>query len=208
MALDTYRLSRLRPYLYHLTARQNLPAIVRCRELYCARFLLDAAGVGHLATTRRIDHLPIAFEGGRLHIRDQKPLAAGAIAFEVGWTLERFVDHINEHVFFWPGTSAGPIPAGKNHFARYNKENPVVIRFGTDDAAQSALFYSRYNSGAPRCSGGKYSPRGSSTYLPAARFQGSPSDVIEVVARGPVALPLESEVADDPSGPWRKLFSD
>lgn len=208
MALDTCRLSRLRPYLYHLTARQNLPAIVRCRELHCSRFLLNAAGLGHLATTRRIDHLSIAVGAGRLLLRDQKPLAAGAIAFEAGWTLERFVEHINEHVFFWPGTSAGPIPAGKNHFARYDREMPVVIRFATDDAVQSALSYCRYNSGAPRCSGGKYSPRGSNTYLPAARFPGSPSDVIEVVAHGSVALPLASEVADDPSGPWRKLFSD
>jgi len=208
MPLDTNSLSRVRPYLYHLTARQNQPAILRSRELYCSKLLLDAAGERHLATQRRIVHRSIAVDGDRLLIRDQMPLAAGAIAFEDGWTLERFVEHINEHVFFWPGTAAGPIRAGRNHFERYRGERPVVIRFGTESVERSDFLYCLYNSGAPRCSGGKHSPRGSGTYVPAAQFHGSPSDVIEVVAIGSVALPLASEVADDPTGPWRKLFSD
>ena len=98
MALD-HRLARLRPYLYHLTAEENLPAIRRHGELRCAKALLQAAGLGHAASQRRLEHLLITTDIGSVLIRDQKPLAAGAIEFEEGWNLERFVAHVNEHVF-------------------------------------------------------------------------------------------------------------
>ena len=43
---------------------------------------------------------------GTILIRDQKPLVSGAIEFEEGWDLMRFVGYVNQHVFFWPRSAA------------------------------------------------------------------------------------------------------
>lgn len=142
---------------------------------------------------------------GTVLIRDQKPLIDGAVEFEEGWDMKRFVQHVNQHVFFWPGTSSGPIEPGMNHFERYRAESPVILRFSTRCPDFANLKFSRYNSGAPRCSGGKHSPRGSRTYLPANEFPGTASKVIEVVAAGEYALPISVETSSSPTGPWRPL---
>lgn len=207
MPLDTRRLAQVRPFLYHLTAEQNLGPIVRLFELRCASMLLELANLGHLASQRRTEHLAIPSGTDLLLIRDQKPLAGGAIAFENGWTFERFIEHVNKHVFFWPGSPAGPIQAGCNHYERYRHESLAVIRVPTADFSPAQAAYSRFNSGAPRCSGGKYSPRGADTYLPAHQFDGTPSQVVEVVAVRSCPLPPSTEVAPTPHGPWRPLQS-
>ena len=46
-----------------------------------------------------------------------------------------------------------------------------------------------YNSGSPRCSGGQRSPRGDDTFLHYEDFNGTPSDVVEVVFHRRVQLP-------------------
>ena len=208
MPFDLTRLLRTRPYLYHLTAKENLPSIANELELRCARALLESAGLAHKASTKRQEHLPIAANVGTAFIRDQRPLIEGAIAFEEGWDLARFVEHVNAHVFFWPGRLSGPIEAGLNHFERYRAEGPAILRLPTVSMIAANLRFSRYNSGAPRCSGGRYSPRGNSTYLPASEFSGTASEVIEVVAIGVCALPSNVEVSYSPTGPWRPLRSD
>ena len=207
MLLDTRRLARIRPYLYHLTAEQNLGPMRQLSELRCARALLESANLGHLAAQRRTAHVALRSGADSLLIRDQKPLAAGAIAFETGWTFERFIAYVNEHVFFWPGDAAGPIKAGLNHYERYRGERLAIVRVPTVDFLPSQPAYSRFNSGAPRCSGGKHSPRGASTYLPAHLFDGNPSQVVEVVAVHSCPLPSSSEFAAAPCGPWQPLHS-
>lgn len=206
MTLDVHRFVQFRPYLYHLTARENLSAIEQLRELRCTNLLLEASGLEHLASTRRREHLQITIMGSAVIIRDQAPLKEGAIEFEDGWSVPRLVKHLNEQVFFWPGTAAGPIGAGANHFDRYSSERPVIIRIGTQAAIRANLRYSRFNSGAPRCSGGKRSPRGSKTYFAAEDFPGTPSDVVEVVVEGSLQLPATAELAEQPYGPWRRLI--
>lgn len=208
MPLDTGRLAQLRPYLYHLTAEQNLASIERRLELQCARILLESANLAHIATTRRKEHLPVSIGSETFLVRDQKPLARGAIDLEAGWTFERFIEHVNEHVFFWPGGADGPILSGRNHYERYKHERLVIIRIPTADFPPQRATYCRFNSGAPRCSGGKRSPRGGSTYLPAHRFDGTASQVVEVVGVRSCPLPPASEVALTPHGPWRRLRGD
>jgi hypothetical protein len=207
MPFDLTQLLRIRPYLYHLTATENLPSIADELELRCARSLLESASLSHKVSTRRQDHLSIPANVGPALIRDQKPLTEGAIAFEEGWDLARFVEHVNEHVFFWPGRSSGPIEPGMNHFERYRAEGPAILRLPTASMIPANLRFSRYNSGAPRCSGGKYSPRGGSTYLTESEFPGTASEVIEVVAVRACVLPSNVEVSSSPKGPWRPLRS-
>lgn len=207
MPLELQRFAHARPYLYHLTARFNLRSIATSLELRCTNVLLEAAGFPHQRSIKRREHVELTNCGGPILIRDQKPLAEGAIAFEDGWDLARFVEHVNDHVFFWPGQSSGPVKPGLNHFNRYRHESPAILRFRTESVVDSALHFSRCNSGAPRCSAGKHSPRGSATYLPATEFVGTVSDVVEVVALGALALPAGTEVSDSPEGPWLALRS-
>ena len=83
---------------------------------------------------------------------------------------------------------------------RYRSEAPAMLRLPTTALLESTLNFSRYNSGAPRCSGGKYSPRGARTYLPASEFVGTASEVVEVVAIGACSLPRSVEVSLSPTG--------
>jgi hypothetical protein len=207
MGIEFSRLNSLRPYVYHLTARANLPLIEKSGQLLCTRLLLDRAGMQHLNDSRRDRHEAVPAPGGVVIVRDQAPLIQGAIEFEPEWTLARLVAHINEHVFMWPGTVAGPVKSGVNHFARYSSEQPVVLRFPMSHLGSLNPKFCRYNSGAPRCSGGKYSPRGANTYLPASKFPGTASEVVEVVVEQVLPLPPSVEVADEPIGPWRRLYA-
>ena len=137
MPLDFGRLCCLRPYVYHLTHRTNLDLIEQTGRLQCAKILLRDVHMGHLAGERRTKQYVVHTPNGSILIRDQRPLAAGAIQFESGWTIERFIKHVNNHVFFWPGTKSGPITAGKNHYARYSSESPVILRFAMEHLASS-----------------------------------------------------------------------
>jgi hypothetical protein len=201
------QLVKCRPFLYHLTASANLPSIAASLRLQCANSLLTEAGRLHHSSVRRLEHLPVLINGRTTHLRDQKPLTEGAIEFEMGWDLARFVHHVNQHVFFWPGRDSRPIGPGLNHFERYQAEAPAILRLPTTTLVETTLNFSRYNSGAPRCSGGKYSPRGAHTYLPANEFMGTASEVVEVVAIGSCALPSSVEVSLSPAGPWHPLLS-
>jgi len=185
-------LIELRPRLYHLTAVSNVEAIVSGGLLHPAAFLLREAGETRAMREKRPDHTMIEVAGRRVHLRDQAPLHAGNMTLSDAWTLADFVAHLNEHVFLWPGTIAGPSDYGCRHFGRYQGEANAVlvldtarlIAANTDPGARLC----RYNSGSPRCSGGKPSPRGKRTFVPPGQFEGGPAAVVEVTFRGSVRL--------------------
>jgi hypothetical protein len=203
--IDVRRFCSLRPFLFHLTAASNLPRIRARRELLPAESLLLSAGRQALLSVRRPDHIVISVGGAHVHLRDQRPLHPGSIAFEPGWDLSRFVLELNSYVFFWPGSAQGPISAGRRHFARYQSENPVLLRIPTRSlffGSALAPHFAWVNSGAPRVSGGRHSPRGAATFSDAHSFTRTSRDVVEVVFRGIVAIPSEAEIASSPDGPY------
>jgi hypothetical protein len=188
---------RLRPRLFHLTARGNLDLIRDRNELLPASVLMAEAQCTQRLCVRRRTAEIVRVEGHEVNLRDQAPLHRGNIRFQGGWSFEEFVAHLNSHVFFWPGGDR-PIPYGIRHFSRY-RDDPCVVLV----ADASALIdvnpgltpkFCRYNSGSPRCSGGLGSPRGTDTFLPAQRFEHAPSRVVETVFDAPVRLP---------AGGWR-----
>lgn len=210
VTLDLALLKKLRPLVFHLTARENVAQLRSCRRIYPAADLMRSAGRAALISQRRLRHEKLLIDGASVMVRDQAPLHEGTIAFEIGWHMSRFVAHINEHVFFWPGSNAGPIRAGRSHFERYRAESPVVIRMPLESLVQhnpdSEVLVCRHNSGAPRCSRAQRSPRGSTTYASLGSFTGVASDVVEIVFRGPVHLPAGAECSDSPDGCWRSLL--
>jgi hypothetical protein len=126
---------------------------------------------------------------------------------------------LNRRIFFWPGSIHAPIPHGIRHFQRYLEQEPVVVRVGFDhlmtgNSGRPPQFC-RFNSGSPRHSGAKPSPRGPDTFLPATDFPGTPGEVIEVTFLDAVALPdhteflpldASMEIPRDFVDGWKPLF--
>lgn len=193
MPLTPAALTRLRPTLFHLTARANLPIIERTRRLRPAVDIFAAAGTPHLSRTRRPRSVVVDCEGQAIHVRDQAPLYEKNCGLAEGWVFADLVRHLNEHVFFWPGGDK-PITQGLNHFGRYKGEDAVVLVLPTEQvfAANAAPRFSACNSGSPRhkpVNGvGVPGPRGPDTFRLADDFDGTPGKVVEVVFRGPVSL--------------------
>jgi len=142
-------------------------------------------------------------------LRDQRPLHRGNLVLGEGWTFEDVVEALNRRVFFWPGTAAGPSDYGERNYARYEGERPAVIRVPTkgllDSHSATEPLFCRFNSGSPRWTGGRASPRGADTFVPADRFQGGVDEVVEITFGTPVTLPSSTEVGFHPGGPWCPL---
>jgi hypothetical protein len=128
---------------------------------------------------------------------------------EDGWTFERFLAHLNERVFFWPGRDVGPNDYGRRHFERYESEQPVIVRASFTDLLaanpQIAPLFAKFNSGSPRWSGGAAPMRGSRTFVLAGDAPFGVSEVVEVTFQGRVQLPATVQVSDRPDGGWGPL---
>ena len=202
-----------RPWLYHLTARMNVKRIRDERRLDCAATLLRAGDREDVVRQRRKSSEVVCIRDSCIHIRDQRPLHCKSMSLLGGWGFDDWVEHLNGLVFFWPGRrDERPVCSGVRHYERYKKagECVCVIRVSTRDTFDknhpAEPRFSRYNSGSPRWSGGKPSPRGPDTIVPGGQFVDRPCDVVEVAYRKQVALPDSAEVACSPFGKWRPLF--
>jgi hypothetical protein len=208
MATDTGAFSRIRPWVYHLTATTNLVLIEHSRQILSASALIRRAGRSELSRRRRSGDERLRVDGHDVILRDQAPLHEGNLTLSGGWKFEDLVEALNGRVFFWPGTESGPNAHGRRHFGRYQTEHPVLIRVKTVDllAANDRAIpeFCRYNSGSPRCSGGRRSPRGPETFVEASSFEGLPSKVVELVFREVAVLPDSWEISHSSDGPWSK----
>lgn len=204
--MEVSHFTRLRPVLFHLTARTNLDHICADQRLLPAVELLDRAGRTPDARIKRKDHLHVACNGTAIAIRDQKPLHRGHIDLQGGWTFEDLLHELNSRVFFWPGNDAAPIGSGLRHFGRYISEDCVVLVMPTqqlfDANPDLPPQFCRFNSGSPRWTNGVAAPRGPDTFLPAERFAEPPGKVVETVFRGIVQLPMAS-ISVRPVTDWR-----
>jgi len=207
MTLKTEDFSRIRPYLFHLTAKANIPKIRNERILYCSAILMSHSPA--LLKHKRAASLQTEHNGVQVQVRDQAPLHLGNIRFEGGWTFADLLQSLNGRVFFWPGKSAGPIPYGVRHFCRYRRDNPVILRVRFDDVINAnpecPPEFCKFNSGSPRCTGGQRSPRGPNTFLSAQEACFSPASVVEVTFPNRMFLPSVVEFASSLEGPWQAL---
>lgn len=208
MALTLQGIIRLRPFLYHLTDARNTDRILRTGVLEPASVLANKAGRKDLLTAKRPGHVEVLVDSEPVFLRDQAPLHGGNMTLGSRWTFERFLRALNERVFFWPGSLAGPIEYGVRHYARYEAEEPSILRVSlaslveTNSGADVEIC--RYNSGSPRWSRGVAAPRGPDTFVSLSKATFSASQVVEVTVRGPVKLPAEIEIGTKPNGPWRR----
>ncbi len=212
MSFTLEALTELRPFLYHLTHQRNVPRIRTTMQLESASRILRTAGEEAAVRTRRRASLIVEVGGIAVHIRDQAPLHAGNMQLELGWTFEDFVAHLNARIFFWPGDDTGPISYGVRHYQRYAEDCPVILRVPTralfSENAGCVPLFCRWNSGSPRCSYGKKSPRTAKTFADADDADYRASQVVEVTFEDLVRLPESAQLGDAPWGPWRPLFTE
>jgi hypothetical protein len=203
---------RLRPYVYHLTSRENLRRLKRTGRMECAAGLILRSDRPELLRERRVKHEPLLIEGETAWLRDQLPLKKGCIDFEVGWDLARLVEHINRRVFFWPGWADGFSDYGFRHLGRYFDEGPALLRIPLDKLVKAnegnPPRLCAFNSGSPRVVGGKKSPRGSKTFVTAEEFPRKCGDVVEVTFEGGVILPDETEARFVTVTPWGPILEE
>ena len=203
------KFARLRPYSFHLTCGTNIDGIRTDRRLLSAAATINSAGRGDLICTRRSASLQLQIDTRKVRLQNQAPLHAGNIYFQDSWTFEELIIQLNSRVFFWPGDESGPGPYGQRHFqSKLWDEPPVLIRTATSDLFDQnpSPEFCAFNSGSPRCSGGKKSPRGLETFLPPDRFTGTCSKVTELTYRQEVSLPVSTQYRHSPDGCWQILF--
>jgi len=208
--LTVNALAHLRPYLYHLTAAENISRIQRTRRLNSAAQLFEAAGRPDLIRVRRRQHERVHVEGEQIVIRDQAPLHRGNVGLEPEWEFEDLIAMLNRQVFFWPGGPLSPIAYGVRHFERYGSEDTRIIRVPLVDLVavndSHEPHVCRYNSGSPRCNGGRPSPRSANTFVPLSRSELRPGQVVEVTLSPSADLPLTAVVTQSLSADWEPLF--
>lgn len=209
MPFTVPQFAKVRPYLFHLTHRNNVENIRRSRVLHSAASLLRQAGDGSFPGRKRAESVTVQIGSVTINIRDQQPLHAGNISLQSDWSFEDVVRSLNERVFFWPGRDTGPIGYGERHFDRYADERPTMIRVATVDLfnanSNKDLLFCRFNSGSPRCSNGVGSPRGPNTFVTCAYADFTPSKVVEVTIMKKTILPTGIDIAGSIYGPWRPL---
>jgi len=206
ISLETY--AGLRPYLYHITTRSNLPWIRAGRALESAASLAAKADASSVQRARREVGAPSAVGAGQGMLGGHSSLHARNAQLEEGWTFERFLAHLNERVFFWPGRDVGPIHYGWRHFARDESKGLVIIRASFADvlhANSQPPMFARGNVGSPRWSGGPPPVRGSRSFSSADDASFDEGDVVEVAFQGRVVLPASAQVSDRLDGGWMPL---
>jgi len=206
LAFTLAQFAATRPYLYHLTSARNADRIVRERVIHCAQHVFHSSNQHHWINQKRTTTLTVAIDGMQIDVRDQQPLYEGKTKLEGGWTFSRLIRELNSRVFFWPGWDHGAISYGQRHFERYETEGPAIIRVKTEDMFAlneiEGPEFCKYNSGSPRTTLGKGSPRGPNTFLKCHRASYTPSAVVEVTFPKKVHLPENVELAESPDGPW------
>jgi hypothetical protein len=212
MAIDLERFVEIRPLMFHLTASNNLPRIRSLRQLESAAILLARAGLHDEMTRRRPENQIITVDDIEVCLRDQTPLHERNVEFAEGWDFSQVVALLNQRVFFWPGSNMrhGPNDHGFRFYERYEHEDLAVLRVPTRDLLKSNSDnppeFCRYNSGSPRCSRGRGSPRGSDTFLTASCCNFLEREAVEVAFVGKAVLPDSTSIRRFSWTSWDPLF--
>lgn len=189
---------RLRPFSYHVTARENIPHLRRTLRIESSRMLLAAAARMDLLRERRKEYVDIRVDGTTVVLKDQKPLIVANTNLTDGWDFADLVEHLNCHVFFWPGNEKGPIGPGRRLLQSYADDGPAVIRIATADLLAwnpgVEPLFCPFNSGAPRYHSGRPANRGRDLFTPAAAFPRRAAEVVEMVFVDSVGLPPSASI--------------
>src|SRR5579864_9480287 len=159
MAFSRIQYSDLRPYLWHLTHRQNLELIKQSSRLLSA----ESLGGGSIEP-RFVRHL----SGISPVLREQDLLHKNCVQLEPGCSWSDLLHELNRRGFFWSGWHDRPVRQGRSAIGRYC-ETDILIRVPfLDVAPESTPYFTRCNAGATRMQHGKRILRGPGTFKSAS----------------------------------------
>ena len=209
MSFALSEFTRLRPFAYHVTNRQNAPALQRSRHIRTTYSLLQSANRLDLLRQRRSDYVTLTTPDGIVVLKDQKPLIQANTALADGWDFGSYVAFLNGFTFFWPGTDLAPIGPGRRLLGHYESDGPLVLRMPTADLLSAnrdaTPEFCAFNSGAPRYNDGKPASRGADLFTSARDFPRRASEVVELAFRTDVTLPTST--AFRTAGGWSDFFT-
>jgi hypothetical protein len=198
MAFQLGDFVQLRPFVYHVTSKENLPGLRQTGIIRTTLNLVTAAERLDLARQRRKEYVIIDTPDGSIVLKDQKPLIENATELFEGWSFDDLIFYLNSFVYFWPGTDRGPINSGQRLLDHYEADAPAVLRISTPDLFNanraSVPVFSAFNSGATRYNKGKRAFRGPDLFTSADIFPRRASEVIELGYKVDVTLPKTTEV--------------
>jgi hypothetical protein len=198
-------------HCYHVTAVVNLRGIRRSRVLLPAATLFRRMDQSDLLGSRRTHDMQLRFQNHETLVRNQAPLDPNHIDLDSGETFEEYVACLNTHVFFWPGTASGPTHDGVRMFRRTAGVKSAMIRVPIHsllEANESSIVHlSTCNTGASWVREGKKSQRGIGVFQRAESFAEPPEKIEEIMFRGSVNLPDDSECSAGIGQRWCSLFA-
>lgn len=199
-----------RPYLYHLTSKENAQNIINERRLFSTNKLIDLSDNienQKIKRERRIGHIEIKIGDKTYLLRDQRPISELALSkcLTDNWKVADFLEHLNNRVFMWP-----TLDRLWRHYNRYDKENPVILRFPSIEiiSLNPHAKFCRLNSGATRANsylGGKAPDRGPSTFLAAEDYNLPVRSVAEVTFEVQCNINCTIHLASSPDGNYRLI---
>jgi hypothetical protein len=208
MNLDKF--IRERPFLYHLTYRENVPNIIAKGQLFSTSELVRMSAIREyedILRKRRSGPVEIKIARRSYFIRDQRPISEVNLAkcLTDGWGIGEFLYHLNGRVFMWP-----TVKRLWSHFGTYADEKPVILRFMTRDIidANPHVKFCRLNSGATRSNSylhGAPPERGPGTFLSAADFSYSVGAVAEVTFENNCVISGEYRRSTSPEGRYSRI---
>ena len=196
MAIELSEFTRLRPFVYHITSRENADTLRRARRIRTTESILRSSNRLDLLRTRRSGHVALETPDGTVVLKDQRPLIEANTALAGGWDFGSYVAFLNGFTFFWPGTETGPIGPGRRLLDRYEAEGPLVLRIDTsallNENRDVVPEFCAVNSGAPRYNAGQPARRGPDLFATADEFPRRAAKVVELAFRADVALPVST----------------
>jgi Family of unknown function (DUF7002) len=198
-------------YCYHVTALVNLRGIRRSGILLPAATLFRTVDQSELLSCRRTHDVQLRFQNQEILVRNQVPLDPDHIDLGSTETFEEYVACLNTHVFFWPGTATGPTFDGVRMSRRTAGVKSAMIRAPTRSLLEanegSIVHLSTCNSGASWVKEGRKSQRGIGVFQRAESFADPAERIEEIMFRGSVNLPNDSECSTGFGQRWRSLFA-
>jgi hypothetical protein len=197
------------PYCYHVTSGTNLNSIYRARTLLPAATIIREAGQHSIGKERRTEDIILRLKGYDVLVRNQNPLNPEALDLAPGELLEDYVSCLNSRVFFWPGTTSGPVDDGVrmcNQAAAGSIILRVPCRSLVSANPSADVYISRCNTGAAWLDKGQKSRRGRAVFERINTFSGNPASIQEISFVDDIQLPSDTMKAASVAGPWDALF--
>ena len=128
MPISLDQLTRLSPFLYHVTYETSVNRIRRLRQLHSAATLMQAGDQLQWLRRRRDEMVTFRMNGDIITLTDQLPIKERNIAFQGRWTLPDLIEAINRRVFFWRGPVIADFSRTIKGISRNTRTRSIVSR--------------------------------------------------------------------------------